>query len=1117
MASDNTANVVLKFHADGAIEMAKTVKELNSIMNVAAKEYRAQVSAMDSAASSTSALEAKQRKLETQSQAAEQRTKLLVSQFNDLKNSGNASSAELTKMQGKVYDAQRAENSLKNQLKDVNTQLSEHGKESLSAKDKLGDLENQESQLRSKQELLTSGFKLENTAMGENASKSTQLKTAQSQLESQLKVSREVVANLEQQLKATESAYGKNSTEAMQMGAKLNAAKTDVAGLENKLGSLGEKTKTSAGALGTFKEKLSFGAVAGAAANAVQNVVGGIGDLVSQAAGASDSIQKFESTMKFAGFGKASIDKATKSMKDYADKTVYDLETVSSTTAQLASNGVPHFTELTQAAGNLNAVAGGNADTFKSVGMVLTQTAGAGKLTTENWNQLADAIPGASGKLQTAMKQNGAYTGNFRDAMAKGQITAGEFNKAIMQLGMEDAAKKAATSTSTFEGAIGSLQANVVTGIQKVIDSIGKENLTGIIATVSNGVVGAFRTLANVVQEISAHATGFKVLAAAVLGLFAAFKGAQAIVAVVTTFTTLKTIIGGSTAAMKLFNLAMAAGPIGLVVTAVAALTAGLVYFFTSTTKGKAMWSGFISWLKSAWQGVSSFFTGLWSGIKNVFSTSIDAIGNFLKKWGTTILAVLGGPLGILVKLIVDHWDQIKAKTMEIWNGLVGVIKGVLTTIGNVVKVGLMLVQSIFQGAWTVISSLTQAAWNILVAVMKTVWQPVADFFKNLWDGVKNVFSSVWNSIKDVISPIIQGIVDYIKNTWNQNIENIKSMLNALKNFFSTIWNAISSTVKSIVSALATALKPIWDGISNTVKAAWNAIKTFTSSIWNGIKSSLTSIAKAIGSALKAAWDSVKSVAKAAWTSVKNTASSIWNSIKSSVSSIAKSLGSALKSAWDSVKSVASSAWSAVKSTATSKWNSIKSTVGSIAGKFGSTIKSAWSGLKGIASSVFGAVSSVVSSKMTSMKNIISNGLGVIKSFFSNLHLTFPHVALPYFHISPQGWSPSDLLHGSIPYLSVDWRANGGIFTQPTVFNTATGGLRGFGDGPEPEAALPLNEKTLGQIGKGIVASMGNNSNQPIYLNIDGRTFAQIAGPYMSDYMKQVDATKNFSYGRGGF
>ena len=63
--------------------------------------------------------------------------------------------------------------------------------------------------------------------------------------------------------------------------------------------------------------------------------------------------------------------------------------------------------------------------------MVMTQTAGAGKLTTENWNQLEDAIPGASGVLQKAMKDNAAYTGNFRDAMAEGQITSDEFFKAV--------------------------------------------------------------------------------------------------------------------------------------------------------------------------------------------------------------------------------------------------------------------------------------------------------------------------------------------------------------------------------------------------------------------------------------------------------------------------------------------------------------------------------------------------------------------------------------------------------------------------------------------------------------------------------------------------------------
>lgn len=186
----------------------------------------------------------------------------------------------------------------------------------------------------------------------------------------------------------------------------------------------------------------------------------------------SDSTDKFKSTMNFAGFDTGAVEAATKATRDYADKTVYDLTTVQNTTAQLAANGIQDYVGLTEAAGNLNAVAGGNADTFKSVAMVMTQTAGAGKLTTENWNQLTDAIPGAAGKLQEAMLNAGAYTGNFREAMEKGEITADEFNKAIMDLGMTDVAKEAATSTQTMEGALGNLEAAVTGGLTDAFNLI---------------------------------------------------------------------------------------------------------------------------------------------------------------------------------------------------------------------------------------------------------------------------------------------------------------------------------------------------------------------------------------------------------------------------------------------------------------------------------------------------------------------------------------------------------------------------------------------------------------------------------------------------------------------
>lgn len=198
--------------------------------------------------------------------------------------------------------------------------------------------------------------------------------------------------------------------------------------------------------------------VADFASNAISAAVSAIKDLAKEAISVNDQMVKFQNTMQFAGFGAAEIEQVSEAMKNYADRTVYSLGEVSNVVAQLAANGVDNFEELVEAAGNLNAAAGGSADTFSSFGLVLTQTAGAGKLTTENWKQLANAIPGASGKLQDALRDAGAFVGDFGEAMKNGEITAEEFNAAIMKIGSEPIAVQAATSATTFEAKLASLK-----------------------------------------------------------------------------------------------------------------------------------------------------------------------------------------------------------------------------------------------------------------------------------------------------------------------------------------------------------------------------------------------------------------------------------------------------------------------------------------------------------------------------------------------------------------------------------------------------------------------------------------------------------------------------------
>lgn len=501
-----------------------------------------------------------------------------------------------------------------------------------------------------------------------------------------------------------------------------------------------EKTTTKAAAFGS-----AIGGLAVKGVTALWDTVKGFaGDVVNM----SDSTDKFMNTMSFAGIDTANVEKASKAARDYADRTVYDLSTIQNTTAQLAANGIKDYTGLTEAAGNLNAVAGGNADTFGSVAMVLTQTAGAGKLTTENWNQLADAIPGASGKLQEAMLKNGAFTGNFRDAMAKGEITADEFNQALMDLGMTDVAKQAATSTSTIEGAMGNLEAAVTGGLTDAFN-LFKPAVTGGINAAATAVTtlaqtgtqglqtfftqvkdtGAFAALQTAAQSagggLQSLWTGIMAVVNAMTGgqpagtsfgnvLNAVASAAQTVGGWLKTagnwisqnldlVTPLVTAVGGAVAvvtavttamqlaaaAQALLNAVMAANPIMLVITLIAALVAGLTYFFACTNTGRAIWSSFTNFIAGCVSGILGWFSGLGSSIGGAFNNAANSAKNT-------------------------------------WNGVVSWFRGIPGTIGG-----------FFSGAGTLLYNAGASIISGFLNGLKSMWSNVTGWISGIGDWIK--------------------------------------------------------------------------------------------------------------------------------------------------------------------------------------------------------------------------------------------------------------------------------------------------------------------------------------------------------------------------------------------
>ena len=145
--------------------------------------------------------------------------------------------------------------------------------------------------------------------------------------------------------------------------------------------------------------------------------------------------------------------------------------------------------------------------------------------------------------------------------------------------------------------------------------------------------------------------------------------------------------------------------------------------------------------------------------------------------------------------------------------------------------------------------------------------------------------------------------------------------------------------------------------------------------------------------------------------------------------------------------------------------------------------------LKNNVKNKFNEIKEKITAPVENAKNKVKDIVDKIKGFF-NFQWSLPKLKVPKFSITPSGWSVGDLLKGSIPKLSVSWNARGGVFDKPTLFGYGNS-LQGLGEAGA-EAVVPLEKNTqwLDKIADKLAAKQGN---QPIVLQVDGKTFAEIS------------------------
>lgn len=538
-------------------------------------------------------------------------------------------------------------------------------------------------------------------------------------------------------------------------------------------GALGDVDKSASKSSSGFGK---FGAVAGAVGGLVSSGIGmavdAISDLTGDIVEASDSADKFKSTLNFAGLDTGTIDALTASTQAYADKTVYSISDIRNVTAQLAANGVQGFDKLAEAAGNLNAVAGGNAETFSSVGMVLTQTAGAGKLTTENWNQLADAIPGASGKLQEAMLKNGAYTGDFRDAMAKGEISAEEFNQAIMDLGMTDAAKEAATSTSTIEGAMGNLEASIV-GVGTTILNQFKGPLTSGISMVAQGISGLSGVFTGLVQTIgpilSQIGTTFQTAFQPVVGIVQS----QLLPALQPLMSALQNL---GNAVMPVITAAIqtVAPVLATVVSNVIQTMSVIATAVTPVINNiAALIQAVLPAIQSAFQICGTYIQGVINAVFPFIQTVVTSVMNVINAIISTVLAAINGDWS-------GVWEGIKNIASSVWDGIKSIVSGAINAVSSIISSVLNGIRGIFSNVWNGIKGAVSSAWSGITSTVSSGVSSMMNFITSIPSRIMGVFSGAGSWLLSAGKNIIQGLINGIKNAIGGAISAVKDAVGGI-------------------------------------------------------------------------------------------------------------------------------------------------------------------------------------------------------------------------------------------------------------------------------------------------------------------------------------------------
>lgn len=374
-------------------------------------------------------------------------------------------------------------------------------------------------------------------------------------------------------------------------------------------------------------------------------------------------------------------------------------------------------------------------------------------------------------------------------------VTAGEVFKLASEgeIGFAQFAAAAEAATGTVAEEMGTTFQGRLDNMFAALGRLGESILGGIFPQMKDGLSGLTdvlddlmpvaktfgETLGNIVSFIVENVRWLGPLAAGIgiaTAAMVAFGTAMKLHAAYTTAAAAAQ--GGLTVAQWAFNAAMAANPIGLIITAIGLLIGAIIALVMNWEEIVAWVDKNLPWIGDTWEAVTGAIAAaaewMWESVLKPVFEAIGAVFTWL--WNTIINPI--------VTLIVNYFRFWAAVALWAWQN---VLQPVFAAIGEV-----------FAWLWeTIIEPIVNWITDALNTLGFAFQILYATYIKPVWDSIAAVMSTVWQWIdQNVFTPFKTGI-DLIAKGFEIGAQAIGKAWDGIKqaaavpiNFvLGTIWN----------------------------------------------------------------------------------------------------------------------------------------------------------------------------------------------------------------------------------------------------------------------------------------------------------------------------------------